>query len=148
MTEPTERATRGRVLGIDLGSRRIGVALSDPTRTVASPLEVLERQRNRADDHRAIFALAREHNADVVVVGLPLSLSGDTGPAARGVLDEVAEMKAEAGTITVEVFDERLTTVTAERSLREARMRREARRRVVDKVAAAVMLQAYIEANA
>jgi putative Holliday junction resolvase len=136
-------------LGIDLGSRRIGVALSDPTRTVASPLEVLERQRSRADDHRAIFALAREHEAATIVVGLPLSLSGDTGPAARGVLDEVEEMRAETGgSVEVEVFDERLTTVTAERSLREARMRREARRRVVDKVAAAVMLQAYIEANA
>ena len=149
MTDPAERATRGRVLGIDLGSRRIGVALSDPTRTVASPLEVLERQRTHADDHRAIFALAREHDAGTVVVGLPLSLSGDTGPAARAVLAEVDEMKAAApGTVAVEVFDERLTTVTAERSLREARMRREARRRVVDKVAAAVMLQAYIEAHA
>jgi putative Holliday junction resolvase len=115
---------------------------------VASPLEVLERQRTRADDHRAIFALAREHDADTVVVGLPLSLSGKAGPAARAVLDEVDEMKAEAGaTVAVDVFDERLTTVTAERSLREARMRREARRRVVDKVAAAVMLQAYIESN-
>ena len=149
MTDPAERAKRGRVLGIDLGSRRIGVALSDPTRTVASPLEVLERQRTHADDHRAIFALAREHDAGTVVVGLPLSLSGDTGPAARAVLAEVDEMKAAApGTVAVEVFDERLTTVTAERSLREARMRREARRRVVDKVAAAVMLQAYIEAHA
>jgi putative Holliday junction resolvase len=136
-------------LGIDLGSRRIGVALSDPTRTVASPLEVLERQRTRADDHRAIFALARENDASTIVVGLPLSLSGDAGPAARGVLDEVEEMRAEVGDdVQVDVFDERLTTVTAERSLREARMRREARRRVVDKVAAAVMLQAYIEANA
>jgi putative holliday junction resolvase len=136
-------------LGIDLGSRRIGVALSDPTRTVASPLEVLERQRSRADDHRVIFSLAREHDAATIVVGLPLSLSGDTGPAARGVLDEVEEMRTEAGVdVQVDVFDERLTTVTAERSLREARMRRDARRRVVDKVAAAVMLQAYIEANA
>jgi putative Holliday junction resolvase len=136
-------------LGIDLGSRRIGVALSDPTRTVASPLEVLERQRTHADDHRAILALAHEHEAATIVVGLPLSLSGDTGPAARGVLDEVEEMRTAAGdAVTVEVFDERLTTVTAERSLREARMRRDARRRVVDKVAAAVMLQAYIEANA
>lgn len=142
----TSAAAGGRVLGVDLGGRRIGLALSDPTRTVASPLEVIERQRAHADDHRAIVAIAREHDAHTIVVGLPLSLSGDTGPAARAVLDEVDAMREVAGTdFTVEVFDERLTTVTAERSLREARMRRDARRRVVDKVAAAVMLQTYIE---
>ncbi|MCU1426427.1 MAG: RNAse H-fold protein YqgF [Actinomycetia bacterium] len=142
----TDRSTVGRVLGVDLGGRRIGLALSDPTRTVASPLDVLLRARAREDDHRAIVAAAREHEAGMIVVGLPLSLSGQTGPAARGVLEEVDALRAVAGTdITVEVFDERLTTVTAERSLREARMGREARRRVVDKVAAAVMLQAYID---
>jgi putative Holliday junction resolvase len=104
------------------------------------------RARAREDDHRAIVAAAREHEAGMIVVGLPLSLSGQTGPAARGVLEEVDALRAVAGTdVTVEVFDERLTTVTAERSLREARMGREARRRVVDKVAAAVMLQAYID---
>jgi putative Holliday junction resolvase len=81
-----------------------------------------------------------------IVVGLPLSLSGAIGPAARAALDEVDELRAAAGDdIEVESFDERLTTVTAERSLREARMRRDARRRVVDKVAAAVMLQTYLE---
>jgi len=136
----------GRVLGVDLGARRIGLALSDPTRTVASPFEVLERQRTVADDHDAIIAAARTNDAATIVVGLPLSLSGDTGPAARAVLDEVEELRGRApADITVEVFDERLTTVTAERSLREARMRRDARRRVVDKVAAAVMLQTYLE---
>jgi putative Holliday junction resolvase len=120
--------------------------LSDPTRTVASPLEVIQRQRVRADDHRTIVAVAREQDAHTIVVGLPLSLSGDTGPAARAVLEEVEAMREIAGNdVTIEVFDERLTTVTAERSLREARMRRDARRRVVDKVAAAVMLQTYIE---
>jgi putative Holliday junction resolvase len=133
-------------LGIDLGSRRIGVALSDPTRTVASPLEVLERQRTHADDHRAIVALAREHEAATIVVGLPLSLSGGIGPAARGVLAEVDEMQAAAGDdLAVKVFDERLTTVTAERSLGEAKMSRAERRDVVDKVAAAVMLQSWLE---
>jgi putative Holliday junction resolvase len=137
------------VLGVDLGARRIGLALSDPTRTVASPFEVLERQRTRADDHDAIVGVARANDAATIVVGLPLSLSGDTGPAARAVLDEVEELRGRAPAgITVEVFDERLTTVTAERSLREARMRRDARRRVVDKVAAAVMLQTYLERGA
>jgi putative Holliday junction resolvase len=134
------------VLGVDLGARRIGLALSDPTRTVASPLQVVERQSTRLADHRAIVDIAREHDAPTIVVGLPLSLSGKTGPAARGVIDEVEELRAVAGTdVTVELHDERLTTITAERSLQEARMKRDARRRVVDKVAAAVMLQAYLE---
>jgi putative holliday junction resolvase len=139
-------AAVGRVLGVDLGSRRIGLALSDPTRTVASPLDVITRGKQHADDHRAILAAARDNEARTIVVGLPLSLSGDIGPAARATLDEVEELRALAGDeFAVEVFDERLTTVTAERSLREARMRRDARRRVVDKVAAAVMLQTFLE---
>jgi putative Holliday junction resolvase len=139
----------GRVLGVDLGARRIGLALSDPTRTVASPLEVIQRQRTRVEDHRAIVAIARANDVNTIVVGLPLSLSGDTGPAARAVLEEVEVLRETAGPeLKVDAFDERLTTVTAERSLREARMRRDARRRVVDKVAAAVMLQAYIESPA
>jgi putative Holliday junction resolvase len=130
----------GRVLGVDLGSRRIGLALSDPTRTVASPLEVLQRAGAHADDHRAILAVAREHDARTIVVGLPLSLSGATGPAAKGVLAEVDELRYAAGEeFAVELYDERLTTVTAERSLREARMKRDARKRVVDKDAAAVL---------
>jgi putative Holliday junction resolvase len=137
---------QGRVLGVDLGGRRIGLALSDPTRTVASPLDVLTRGRAHADDHRAILDAARANDAKTIVVGLPLSLSGETGPAARAVLAEVDELRAAAGDdFTVEAYDERLTTVTAERSLREARMRRDARKRVVDKVAAAVMLQSYLE---
>jgi putative Holliday junction resolvase len=137
------------VLGVDLGSRRIGLALSDPTRTVASPLQVIERQATRLDDHRTIVGVAREHGARTIVVGLPLSLSGKTGPAARGVIDEVAALRDVAGDeLTVELHDERLTTVTAQRSLQEARLKRDARRRVVDKVAAAVMLQAYLESTA
>ena len=137
------------MLGVDLGARRIGLALSDPTQTVASPLEVIERQRNPLETHRAIVAVARANEAATIVVGLPLSLSGDTGPAARAVLEEVEGLREVAGAdVDVVAFDERLTTVTAERSLREARMRRDARRRVVDKVAAAVMLQAYLETPA
>jgi putative Holliday junction resolvase len=93
-------------------------------------------------------AIARANDAATIVVGLPLSLSGETGPAARATLDEIEAMRATAGDeVAVEAFDERLTTVTAERSLQEARMRRDARRRVVDKVAAAVMLQTYLESH-
>jgi putative Holliday junction resolvase len=139
----------GRVLGVDLGSRRIGLALSDPGRHIASPHSVLQRAKAHAEDHRAIVAAARESEAVAIVVGLPISLSGDLGPAARSTLAEVDELRAAAGVaLPVETYDERFTTITAERSLQEARMGRDARRRVVDKVAAAVMLQGWLESSA
>ncbi len=146
MTESPRRAVAGRVLGVDLGARRIGLALSDPTRTVATPFEVLYRSGDDDADRRAILRAAREAEATIIVVGLPLSLSGATGPAARAALAEVDALRLLAGTdLEVVPHDERLTTVVAERSLIEARMRRDARRRVVDKVAAAVMLQSWLE---
>jgi putative pre-16S rRNA nuclease len=138
----------GRVVGVDLGSRRIGLALSDPTRTVASPHDVIARSGDPAADRRAIVAAARAAEAHVIVVGLPLSLSGRTGPAARAALAEAEALQAVAGTdIVVVVHDERLTTVTAERTLAEGRVPRDARRELVDKIAAAVMLQAWLESK-
>ncbi len=135
-----------RALGLDLGAKRIGVAVSDRSGTIASPLTVLERTGSRAEDHRRIARLIADEEAVAVVVGLPLSLDGSLGPAAAGVQAEVEELAA-ALPVPVELFDERLTTVSAERALIEARMRREARRRVVDKVAAAVMLQAWLDSR-
>jgi putative Holliday junction resolvase len=137
-----------RVLGVDLGSRRIGLALSDPTGRVATPHAMIERSGDPAVDRRKILAHAREAGASRVVVGLPLSLSGDTGPAARAVLEEVDALRALAGEeVTVETHDERLTTVIAEQGMREARVPRRARRRTVDSAAAAVMLQSYLETH-
>jgi putative Holliday junction resolvase len=139
----------GRVLGVDLGSVRIGLALSDPTRTLASPHSVLARGRTRVDDHRAIVALARDNDVTVIVVGLPLSLSGGRGPAARSAAHEIDELRAAAAPdIDVVAHDERLTTITAERSLAEAGVRGADRTAIVDKVAAAVMLQAWLESPA
>jgi putative Holliday junction resolvase len=134
-----------RVLGVDLGERRIGLALSDPSRTVASPHDVLRRSGDPDADRRRIVDAARVAGATVIVVGLPLSLSGKIGPAARAALEEVEALRSVAAGIEVVVQDERLTTVTAERALDEGRMRREDRRDVVDKVAAAVMLQSWLE---
>jgi putative Holliday junction resolvase len=134
-----------RVLGVDLGERRIGLALSDPSRTVASPHGVLRRSGDRDADRRAIVTAARAAGAGVIVVGLPLSLSGKVGPAARAALEEVDALRTIASGIEVVVHDERLTTVTAERALLEGRVRRDDRRDVVDKVAAAVMLQSWLE---
>jgi putative Holliday junction resolvase len=133
-----------RVLGLDLGSKRIGVAVSDRSGTIATPLLVLQRTGNVGEDHRRIAALVAEEEAERVVVGLPLSLDGSMGPAAKGAVAE-ADALATVVPVPVETYDERLTTVTAESALREARMRAEARRRVVDKVAAAVMLQAWLD---
>jgi putative holliday junction resolvase len=133
-----------RVIGLDLGSKRIGVAVSDRSGTIASPLTVLQRTGSRALDHKAIAALVEEEEAEGVVIGLPLSLDGSMGPAAQAAVAEAGEISSVV-TVPVETFDERLTTVTADRSLMEARMRAEARRRVVDKVAAAVMLQTWLD---
>ena len=142
----TVTARPGRALGVDLGSRRIGLALSDPARVVASPHDVLTRSGDPEADRRAIVAAARAAGATTIVVGLPLSLSGRAGPAARAALAEVEALRvAGAPDVDVVAHDERLTTVTAERALSEGRVRRETRRRVVDKVAAAVMLQAWLE---
>lgn len=138
----------GRVLGVDLGERRIGLALSDPGRRVAGPHGVLERGRDHGADHAAILAVAREHEATLIVVGLPRSLSGRLGPAARRAQAEVEELRAAAGPgLPVTTHDERLTTVQAERALAEAHLSRSQRRLVVDKVAAALMLQSYLDAE-
>jgi putative Holliday junction resolvase len=136
-----------RVLGVDLGSRRIGLALSDPTRTVASPDSVLKRSGDPARDREAILAAARAAEATTIVVGLPLSLSGKAGPAAKAARAEIAALAelAEPHSIRVVAHDERLTTVSAERSLAEAGVKRDDRRNVVDKVAAAIMLQSWLD---
>ncbi len=133
-----------RALGLDLGSKRIGVAVSDRSGTIASPLTVVQRSGRRSEDHRRIAALVAEEEADVVVVGLPLSLDGSVGRAARDAIAEV-ERLASVVDVPVETHDERLTTVSADRVLFERGLRAQDRRRVVDKVAAAVMLQAWLD---
>jgi putative Holliday junction resolvase len=132
------------VVGIDLGGRRIGVAVSDRSGTIASPHSVVLRTGSHAADHRALAAIVAEYEAERLVVGLPLSMDGSIGPAARAALDEVDEL-AQALPVPVETVDERLTTVSAERSLRLGKVKGQARRAVVDKVAAAILLQAWLD---
>ncbi|MDE0116670.1 MAG: Holliday junction resolvase RuvX [bacterium] len=134
-----------RALGIDLGERRIGVAVSDAEGRLATPLTVIERSGSRKRDHRRIAELAAECQAGVVVVGLPLSMDGSTGPAARGAQSEVRQLEA-ALDVPVLTHDERLTTVIAERSLAESGLRAKARRKRVDMVAASVILQGWLDA--
>ncbi|MCJ7438102.1 MAG: Holliday junction resolvase RuvX [Acidimicrobiia bacterium] len=132
------------MLGVDLGTRRIGLAISDVTGTLATPLTVLQRASKPSLDHQAIVATAHDEEAQQIVVGLPRSLSGSDGPAARSVRDEVAELRAMAGEhLPVELHDERFTTVTATRQLREAGRYRG--RDSVDAAAAAVILQSYLD---
>jgi len=133
-----------RCLGLDLGSKRIGVALCDPEERVATPLTVVERSKTRSHDHANIARLVEEYEVEAVVVGLPLNMSGKVTAAAQSAKEETEQLRAALG-IPVHLYDERLTTVTANRSLMEMEMKADARRRVVDKVAAAVMLQAYLD---
>lgn len=131
-----------KALGLDLGSKRVGVAFSSGV--LATPYEVIQRGRDHADDHARVVALIEETGAEVVVVGMPYSLDGSRGPAARLVDAEVDELRA-ALPVPVEIYDERFTTVTADQSLMERKMKADARRRIVDKVAAAVMLQSWVD---
>lgn len=133
-----------RAIGLDLGERRIGVAVSDRSGTVASPFEVIQRNGSRRRDHDRIARLVVDEEAELVVVGLPRSMDGRLGPAARAALAEVQALGSVVG-VPVLTHDERLTTVTAQRSLRQAGLDGRARRKVVDKVAAAVMLQAWLD---
>jgi putative holliday junction resolvase len=133
-----------RALALDLGSKRIGVASSDTTRTLASPVTVLERRGNHAADHKAIGDIIAEYEPDVLVVGLPLSLTGAEGHATKLIRDEVVEMEL-VFQIPIVFHDERFTTATAHASMKERKMNEKDRRKVVDKVAAAVLLQAWLD---
>ncbi|MBJ7282884.1 MAG: Holliday junction resolvase RuvX [Acidimicrobiia bacterium] len=134
-----------RALGVDLGEKRIGIALSDPTRTIASPHSVIKRSGNADVDRRAVLSIAREEGATQLVVGLPLTLTGARRAAARAALAEVEALKQLAPDLFIEAFDERLTTAIAQRSLLEGDVRRKDRKQIIDKVAAAVMLQSWLD---
>lgn len=133
-----------RALGIDPGTVRVGLALSDPEGRLASPYDVLERSRDRPRLVRDIARVVADEEVEVVVVGLPLSLDGGEGPAAQAARAE-AEALAAAVAVPVVLHDERYTTVTAHRLLAEAGLDERARRRVVDRAAAAVLLQAWLD---
>ena len=133
-----------RALGIDLGTKRIGVAVSDSGGRLATAYGTVERTRDRAGDHRRIAELATEVEAEQLVVGLPLSLDGSVGPAADAALREADELAAATG-LPVATWDERFTTVTAHQDLAAQGLDAKRRRQVVDQVAAAVMLQAWLD---
>ncbi|HLW17680.1 MAG TPA: Holliday junction resolvase RuvX [Actinomycetota bacterium] len=131
-----------RSLGVDLGTRRIGLAISDSRGKVATPYATLERT-NDEHDAQAIAEVASAEEAKLIVLGLPLMLDGSRGDAAA-VTEAFAAKLKEAG-LRVAMFDERLTTKQAESSLKRRGMKGRERRAVVDKVAAQVLLQSYLD---
>lgn len=133
----------GRILGLDLGEKRIGLALSDPTGLLVVDSWILER-RGEPADLESLDLLCQQRQVERLVVGLPRSLEGGLGPQAQLTLGFVARLAQRTG-LPVDTWDERLSTVAAERALRESGMRRERRRQHRDAVAAALLLQSYLE---
>ena len=135
----------GRVLGLDLGDARIGVAISDDARRLAVPLGTVHT--GAPADVKAIATIVREHDVTLVVIGHPLLLSGDAGERAHHA-ERFAEALSSFLEVPVELHDERLSTVEAERALRATGLKGRDRRRVVDRSAATVILQSYLDALA
>jgi putative holliday junction resolvase len=133
-----------RILGLDVGTVRIGVALSDPLGMTAQPLEVIDRRRT--DAVARIAALCTEYEVQRVIYGRPLRLDGSAGAAVEMVDKFIAEL-APRLSVPQEPWDERLSTAQAERAMLEGGARREQRRERVDKIAAALILQSYLDAR-
>jgi putative holliday junction resolvase len=132
-----------RVLGIDFGEKRLGLALSDESRTLASPLAVYER-KDLQSDLRFLRDLILRYQITEIVLGLPLNMDGSLGPKAQQVL-EFKRALEESLKLPVHTFDERFTTAEAERALLEANMSRRQRKAKRDALAAALILQGYLQ---
>jgi len=135
---------RGRRLGVDVGSVRIGVAASDPDAILATPLETV--RRDRSGSHlRRLVALVDDLDAVEVIVGLPRTLADRTGPAARDAIELAETLARRIAPVPVRLADERLTTVVAQRSLRDAGIRSKGQRAVIDQAAAVAILQDWLD---
>ena len=135
-----------RALGIDLGTKRIGLAVSDAGGILASPLTTLEGTRDRPALRRRLAEIVDEYEVEVVVVGLPLGLDGTVGTAAAGAQAEVEALR-DVLSVPVVTQDERFSTVTAHEQLRAAGVDGRRRRQIVDQQAAVVLLQAWLDAR-
>ena len=135
----------GRVLGLDVGERRIGIAISDALRLTAQRLTVLERTK-LPQDLEALAALVQAHDARVIVVGLPLTMRGTRGPQAQRV-EAFAKALGARVERPIELVDERLTTVEGERALLAMDTSRRKRKEVIDLVAAQLILQQYLDCH-
>ncbi|MHB8218900.1 MAG: Holliday junction resolvase RuvX [Acidimicrobiales bacterium] len=149
-THPPKTATLpmgGRALGLDLGERRIGVAVSDRDGVMAFPRPAILRSEDPERDRRVIAGVVADAGASVVVVGLPLSLDGRERAAARAARLEAGELQRtlSGSGVRVTTWDERLTTVSAEKALRQSTKSSKKRRSAVDSAAATVLLQAWLD---
>ena len=135
---------RGRRVGVDVGSVRIGVAVSDPDGILATPVETV--RRDKTDRHlRRLTQLVGELEAVEVVVGLPRTLADRTGPSAQDAIDLAEDLGRRVAPTPVRMADERLTTVTAQRSLREAGVRARGQKAMIDQAAAVGILQSWLD---
>lgn len=135
-----------RVLGIDFGERRIGLALSDPSATIAQPLPTLTRRAGKRAPIHAIVEIIRQHDVQRIVVGLPLNLAGDETEWTATVREFAGKLHQRAG-VPVDFLDERLTSVQAERAVRSSGLKRSEREQKhrVDAAAAVLLLQTYLD---
>ena len=134
-----------RILAVDPGSKRVGLALSDPTGTIAQGLDTVDAEP-QGTLARRLAGIAREREAERIVVGLPRRMDGTYGPEAKAAQKLAESLRQESG-LPIELVDERLTTVAAERSLLEGTVRRADRRQKVDRVAATLLLQSHLDRN-
>jgi putative Holliday junction resolvase len=135
-----------RILGLDVGSKTIGMAVSDELELVANTLATLQR-KGMEQDLRNLAAVIAEQEVGAIVVGLPKNMNGSLGPSAQMVLELVEELKRTVAQPVV-TWDERLSTVAAEKALLEADMSRKKRKKVIDQVAAVLILQGYLDSRA
>ncbi len=135
-----------RVVGFDVGDRRIGLAISDPLGYTAQPLFTLHRTNRRAD-LKSVGRMLRKHGVTEVVVGNPLYMSGDQSPQAAKAQAFAEDLRTEFG-VTVHLWDERLTTTQAHRHLDDAGHAAMGRKGIIDQVAAVLILQSFLEARA
>lgn len=133
----------GRILAVDPGEKRLGIAISDPTQTIASSLCIIEH-KNRSKDARAITSLAQEHNAVLILVGQPLDWDGAINPQSGKSIRLAEEIQTE-GDIPVKLWDEFGSTRKAQNSRRQMNVSRKKRSGHLDQVAAAVILQSYLD---
>jgi len=144
MDIPSQPGTPPRLMGLDVGNRRIGVAVSDELGLTAQPVMTLERRHNRRDDLRSLGRLARRFGVSAIVVGNPVRLSGEESSQTAKV-QAFAEELGELTGIPIHLWDERLTTHEAHQILYEAGHPRQQHKRVVDQVAATLILQSFID---
>jgi putative holliday junction resolvase len=140
-----EKGKNMRIMALDFGEKNIGVALSDPLGVTAGGLLTLKRQSIKKD-LQGIFDLVQQHDVGLVVMGLPLNMDGSRGPAVEKA-EEFAKRLRGRLSVAVTLWDERLSTRAAERVLLEGDVSRRNRQNVIDKMAAVVILQGYLDSN-